>query len=116
VQETEEKYSVTVYAAHRIGRLVVGEQLWLLQHFVHRQEGFLATMEIIDRIKKRGTYLEKGNINRWEGGLALISREEALQEVREHIKNENMIRHMLATEAAMKKLAQYFNEDAELWD
>jgi len=59
--------------------------------------------------------LEKGNINRWEGGLALITREEALQEVREHIKNENMIRHMLATEAAMKKLAQYFNEDAELW-
>jgi len=59
--------------------------------------------------------LEKGNINRWEGGLALITREVALQEVRKHIKNENMIRHMLATEAAMKKLAQYFNEDVELW-
>jgi len=25
VQETEEKYSVTVYAAHRIGKLIVGE-------------------------------------------------------------------------------------------
>jgi len=35
---------------------------------------------------------------------------------KKHIKNENMIRHMLATEAAMKKLAQYFNEDVELWD
>lgn len=59
--------------------------------------------------------MEKGNINRWEGGLALISREDALAEVRKHIKNENMVRHMLATEAAMKKLAEYFNEDANLW-
>lgn len=47
--------------------------------------------------------------------MALISREEALAEVRKNIKNENMVRHMLATEAAMKKLAEYFNEDANLW-
>lgn len=53
VQETEEKYSVTVYAAHRIGRLIVGETpLVVATLSSHRQEGFLATMEIIDRIKK----------------------------------------------------------------
>ena len=53
VQETEEKYNVTVYAAHRIGRLVVGETALVVATLSpHRQEGFLATMEIIDRIKK----------------------------------------------------------------
>jgi len=53
VQETEEKYSVTVYAAHRIGRLIVGETALVVATLSsHRQEGFLATMEIIDRIKK----------------------------------------------------------------
>ncbi len=53
VQETEEKYSVTVYAAHRIGKLIVGETALVVATLSsHRQEGFLATMEIIDRIKK----------------------------------------------------------------
>lgn len=52
VREVEEKYKVTVYAAHRIGRLTVGETALVVATLSpHRQEGFLATMEVIDRIK-----------------------------------------------------------------
>jgi putative nucleotidyltransferase with HDIG domain len=47
--------------------------------------------------------------------LDLITREEALEEVRKNIKSENMIRHMLSTEAAMRKLAEHFGQDPDLW-
>lgn len=45
----------------------------------------------------------------------MISREQALEEVKKYIKSENMIRHMLATEAVMRKMAEYFNADPDLW-
>lgn len=35
--------------------------------------------------------------------------------VKEHVKNENSIKHMLATEAIMRAMARHFNEDEEVW-
>jgi putative nucleotidyltransferase with HDIG domain len=44
-----------------------------------------------------------------------MNREEALNLVRSKIKNKNLIKHMLAVEAIMRRLAEHFNEDVELW-
>ena len=44
-----------------------------------------------------------------------MTREEALNLVRQYVKSENSIKHMLATEAIMKALAKRFNEDEETW-
>ena len=44
-----------------------------------------------------------------------MTREEALNLVKEKIKNQNLIKHSLAVEACMKELAVNFNEDKEKW-
>jgi putative nucleotidyltransferase with HDIG domain len=44
-----------------------------------------------------------------------VNRSEALALVREFVKNENLVRHMLAVEAAMRFYAEKFGEDAEVW-
>ncbi|MDD2694542.1 MAG: HDIG domain-containing protein [Anaerolineales bacterium] len=44
-----------------------------------------------------------------------MKREEALALVREFVKNENLVRHMLAVEAAMRFYARKLNQDEELW-
>ncbi len=44
-----------------------------------------------------------------------MTREEALSIVREFVKNENLIRHMLSVEAAMRFYAEKFGEDVETW-
>ena len=44
-----------------------------------------------------------------------MKREEALAAVRQNIKNENLVRHMLAVEAIMRALARRFGEDEEEW-
>lgn len=44
-----------------------------------------------------------------------MTREEALQLVRQYVKNENSVKHMLATEAIMRDLASRFNENVEKW-
>ncbi len=44
-----------------------------------------------------------------------MNREEALQLVKEKIKNQNSIKHCLATEAIMRAIAEYLGEDPELW-
>jgi putative nucleotidyltransferase with HDIG domain len=43
------------------------------------------------------------------------TRDQALQIVREHVKNESLVRHMLAVEAAMAAYAGKFGEDEELY-
>lgn len=45
----------------------------------------------------------------------MLTREEALALVREYVKNENLVRHMLCVEAAMRFYAEKFGEDVELW-
>ncbi len=42
-----------------------------------------------------------------------MTRDQALQIVRQYVKNENLVRHMLAAEAAMAAYAKKFGEDEE---
>jgi putative nucleotidyltransferase with HDIG domain len=44
-----------------------------------------------------------------------VNREEALKAIRDRVKNENLVRHMIATEAIMRALAKRFGEDEEEW-
>jgi putative nucleotidyltransferase with HDIG domain len=44
-----------------------------------------------------------------------MQRDEALAIVREYIENENLVRHMLAVEAAMRFYAEKLDQDVETW-
>lgn len=44
-----------------------------------------------------------------------MNRPQALAIVHQYVENENLIRHMLAVEAAMRFYARQFDEDQELW-
>ncbi|MCD6310616.1 MAG: HDIG domain-containing protein [Candidatus Eremiobacteraeota bacterium] len=44
-----------------------------------------------------------------------MDRKRALELIKKHVKNPNLQKHMLATEAVMKALANHFGEDEELW-
>ena len=44
-----------------------------------------------------------------------MDRDEALIIVRQYVKNENLVRHMLAVEASMRFYAEKFGEDVDLW-
>lgn len=44
-----------------------------------------------------------------------MNRTEALSLVREYVKNENLVRHMLAVEAAMRFYAEKLGQDVETW-
>ena len=45
----------------------------------------------------------------------MTTRQEALEIVRAHVKNENLVRHMLAVETAMRHYARMYGEDEEIW-
>ena len=44
-----------------------------------------------------------------------MERTEALKLIKENVKKENLIKHMLAVEAIMKNLAKYLKEDEKKW-
>ena len=44
-----------------------------------------------------------------------MTRDEALELVKSKVKAKNLVKHMLAVEAIMKRVAQHFDEDAEMW-
>ncbi|MEK7281870.1 MAG: HD domain-containing protein [Chloroflexota bacterium] len=44
-----------------------------------------------------------------------MNREQVLQEIRQRVKNPNLVKHMLATEVVMRSLARHFGEDEEAW-
>jgi putative nucleotidyltransferase with HDIG domain len=44
-----------------------------------------------------------------------MNREEALGSIKDKVKNENLIKHMLATEAIMRALARRLGDDEEQW-
>jgi len=44
-----------------------------------------------------------------------MDREDALDSVRANVENENLVKHMLATEAIMRALARRLGEDEEKW-
>jgi predicted hydrolase (HD superfamily) len=45
----------------------------------------------------------------------MISRDDALKFVNGHLKNKNLIKHCLASEAVMRALARHFGENEEEW-
>ncbi|MDI6704560.1 MAG: HDIG domain-containing protein [bacterium] len=44
-----------------------------------------------------------------------MNREEALELMKAKVKNKNLQKHMLATEAVMQELARHFGEDEDTW-
>ena len=46
----------------------------------------------------------------------MLSYDEALNEIKKRVPNKNLIKHMIATAAAMRAWAEYFNEDPERWE
>jgi putative nucleotidyltransferase with HDIG domain len=44
-----------------------------------------------------------------------MTREEALALVQSKVSNRNLVKHMLATEAVMRYLAEHFGEDQDVW-
>ncbi|GAI45746.1 unnamed protein product, partial [marine sediment metagenome] len=44
-----------------------------------------------------------------------MTRKEALDSIKANVENENLVKHMLATEAIMQALARHFGEDEEEW-
>jgi len=44
-----------------------------------------------------------------------MNREESFELLKDNLKNNNLIKHSLAVEAGMKKLANHFNKNQELW-
>jgi len=46
----------------------------------------------------------------------MITRGEALEFVKKHVKNRNLVSHMIAVSAIMKRMAERFGEDAQLWE
>jgi len=44
-----------------------------------------------------------------------MNREDTLGEIKKNVKNENLVRHMIATEAIMRELARKFGEDEVKW-
>ena len=44
-----------------------------------------------------------------------MTREESLAVIEERVSNRNLLKHMLATEAVMRGLAERFGEDGEAW-
>jgi putative nucleotidyltransferase with HDIG domain len=45
----------------------------------------------------------------------MMTRDQALELIRKHIKNENMVKHCLAAEAVMAALAERLGQDREQW-
>ncbi|RLI09731.1 phosphohydrolase, partial [Candidatus Bathyarchaeota archaeon] len=46
----------------------------------------------------------------------MITREEALRRVKQHVKNRNLVKHMVAVSAIMRGLAGRLGGDPDLWE
>ncbi len=46
----------------------------------------------------------------------MITRDESLAIVRQHVKNQNLVKHMIAVGALMRGMAGRFGEDKEMWE
>ncbi|HEX7344679.1 MAG TPA: HD domain-containing protein [bacterium] len=45
----------------------------------------------------------------------MLSRPQALELVQRHVSNRNLIKHMIAVEGVMRRLARHFGQDEEIW-
>jgi putative nucleotidyltransferase with HDIG domain len=48
--------------------------------------------------------------------IDMISYDEALKEVKKRVPKKNLVKHMIATAAAMRAWAEYFGEDPDRWE
>lgn len=46
----------------------------------------------------------------------MITRDEARDLVKNHVKNRNLVKHMIAVAAIMRRMAEHFEEDQGLWE
>lgn len=46
----------------------------------------------------------------------MITREECIDLVKQHVKNRNLVNHMIAVGAIMRGMAERFGEDPDLWE
>lgn len=46
----------------------------------------------------------------------MITRNQSIELIKEHVKNENLVHHMIGVGAIMKSLAKNFGEDQNLWE
>jgi putative nucleotidyltransferase with HDIG domain len=46
----------------------------------------------------------------------MLDHEESVAVVRQHVKNEALVKHMIAVGAVMRGLAQHFGEDPDMWE
>ena len=44
-----------------------------------------------------------------------MERQRALELINENVKTKNLVKHLLATEAVMRALAEHFKENPDLW-
>lgn len=44
-----------------------------------------------------------------------MDRNEAIELIKKHVKNDKLYKHMLAVEAIMKGMANFLNEDIDSW-
>lgn len=45
-----------------------------------------------------------------------MTRDQAIKLIRKYVKNENLVKHMIATGVVMKHLARHFNENETMWE
>ena len=46
----------------------------------------------------------------------MITRDESLKLIKQHVKNRNLVNHMIAVSAIMRRMAEHFGEDPVLWE
>jgi putative nucleotidyltransferase with HDIG domain len=46
----------------------------------------------------------------------MITREESLERVKQHVKNRNLVKHMIAVSAIMRGVAEKLGKDSALWE
>lgn len=44
-----------------------------------------------------------------------MTRPQALELIEQHVPNRNLVKHMIAVEGVMKRLARHFSQDEEIW-
>jgi putative nucleotidyltransferase with HDIG domain len=49
-------------------------------------------------------------------GICMITRDESIAIVKAHVKNENLVKHMIAVGAIMRGMAAKFSGDPDLWE
>lgn len=91
----------------KTGSYVIGVRVKDQKEFSEAELSF----EIKESEKKKEINSEKNDMERRK----TMNREKALELVKKHLKNKNLVKHSLAVEACMKAMAGHFGESEEIW-